>query len=98
MDDYRDRLRKLAIRDEELVAAMLASEPTREESALDAKTGHVIMRLLRNIAMEKDRAVIIVTHDSRIFEFGDRIARMEDGHILEVITQTPADRAAVAQV
>ncbi len=73
---------------------LVCDEPT---SALDAKTGHVIMRLLRNIAMEKDRAVIIVTHDSRIFEFGDRIARMEDGHILEVITQTPADRSAIAQ-
>jgi putative ABC transport system ATP-binding protein len=73
---------------------VVCDEPT---SALDAKTGHVIMRLLRTIAMEKDRAVVIVTHDSRIYEFGDRIARMEDGHILEIITQTPDDRALIAQ-
>jgi putative ABC transport system ATP-binding protein len=73
---------------------LVCDEPT---SALDAKTGHAIMRLLRTIALEKDRAVIIVTHDSRIFEFGDRVARMEDGHVLEVVQQTPDDRALAAQ-
>ncbi|HTM55738.1 MAG TPA: ABC transporter ATP-binding protein [Pirellulales bacterium] len=57
---------------------LVCDEPT---SALDAKTGHTIMELLRSVAVEGDRAVIIVTHDSRVFEFGDRIARMEDGHI-----------------
>src|SRR6476660_52167 len=57
---------------------LVCDEPT---SALDAKTGHTILELLRSIAIEGDRAVIIVTHDSRVFEFGDRIARMEDGHI-----------------
>ena len=34
-----------------------------------------------DVAVEGDRAVIIVTHDSRVFEFGDTIARMDDGHI-----------------
>jgi putative ABC transport system ATP-binding protein len=62
---------------------LVCDEPT---SALDAKTGHTIMELLRSVAVEGDRAVIIVTHDSRVFEFGDRIARMEDGHIMEVDT------------
>jgi 4-carboxymuconolactone decarboxylase len=42
MDDYKDRLRKLAIRDEALVAAMLASEPTREESGLDVRTDALV--------------------------------------------------------
>jgi putative ABC transport system ATP-binding protein len=72
---------------------LVCDEPT---SALDAKTGHAIMRLLRTIAMERDRAVVIVTHDSRIFEFGDRIARMEDGHIVDVVSQTPDERALTA--
>ncbi|HEX3602192.1 MAG TPA: ABC transporter ATP-binding protein [Lacipirellulaceae bacterium] len=57
---------------------LVCDEPT---SALDAKTGHTILELLRNIAIEGDRAVIIVTHDSRIFEFADTLARMDDGHI-----------------
>ena len=39
------------------------------------------MELLRTVAVEGDRAVIIVTHDSRIFEFADTMARMDDGHI-----------------
>jgi putative ABC transport system ATP-binding protein len=60
---------------------VVCDEPT---SALDAKTGHEIMNLLRSIAMEHDRAVIVVTHDPRVYEFGDRIARMEDGMIVGV--------------
>ncbi len=60
---------------------LVCDEPT---SALDAKTGHTIMELLRDVAMQQDRAVIVVTHDSRVFEFGDRIARMEDGRITEL--------------
>ena len=32
-----------------------------------------------------DRALIVVTHDTRIFEFADRIAHMDDGKIIEVI-------------
>ncbi len=63
---------------------LVCDEPT---SALDAKTGHTIMELLRSVAMEGERAVIIVTHDSRIFEFGDRIARMEDGRVVDVRRQ-----------
>ena len=68
---------------------LVCDEPT---SALDAKTGHTIMELLRAIAVEGDRAVIIVTHDSRIFEFADNMARMDDGRIVsqERFTKTNA--------
>ena len=51
MDDYKDRLRRLAICDEELVAAILASEPSREESGLDAKT-HALVRLSTTVAVD----------------------------------------------
>jgi putative ABC transport system ATP-binding protein len=60
---------------------LVCDEPT---SALDAKTGHTILELLRSIAVEGDRAVIIVTHDTRIFEFADTIARMDDGRIVSL--------------
>ena len=60
---------------------LVCDEPT---SALDAKTGHSIMELLRGIAIEGDRAVMIVTHDPRIFEFADTMAHMEDGQIHSV--------------
>jgi putative ABC transport system ATP-binding protein len=64
---------------------LVCDEPT---SALDATTGHTILELLREIAIEGDRAVIIVTHDSRIFEFADTIARMDDGRIVSLERQT----------
>jgi putative ABC transport system ATP-binding protein len=60
---------------------VVCDEPT---SALDAKTGHTIMELLRTNAIEGDRAVMIVTHDPRIFEFADSMARMDDGRIVSV--------------
>jgi putative ABC transport system ATP-binding protein len=68
---------------------LVCDEPT---SALDARTGHTILELLRSIAVEGDRAVIIVTHDSRIFEFADTIARMDDGHIVSLERQTQRAR------
>ena len=48
-------------------------------SALDAETGHHVMELLRTVAVRPGRAVLVVTHDSRIFPFADRIAHMNDG-------------------
>src|SRR5262249_33831806 len=57
---------------------IVCDEPT---SALDHETGHAVMELLTRAAVRDDRAVIVVTHDSRVFEFGDRIAYMEDGRI-----------------
>jgi putative ABC transport system ATP-binding protein len=53
------------------------------------------LELLRSIAIEGDRAVIIVTHDSRIFEFADTMARMDDGRIVSIERQTPRESPAV---
>ena len=60
---------------------LVCDEPT---SALDAGTGHAIMECLAREAVRPDRAVIVVTHDARVFEFGDRIAYMDDGRIVRV--------------
>jgi putative ABC transport system ATP-binding protein len=60
---------------------IVCDEPT---SALDGRTGHAVMELLRAQAIRPDRAVIIVTHDSRIFDFADQIAHMDDGRIITV--------------
>jgi putative ABC transport system ATP-binding protein len=57
---------------------VICDEPT---SALDAETGRNIMELIRRVGVGEDRAVIVVTHDSRVFEFGDRIIHMNDGRI-----------------
>jgi putative ABC transport system ATP-binding protein len=71
---------------------LVCDEPT---SALDHKTGHTIMELLRSVAIERWRAVIIVTHDSRIFDFADTIARMEDGRIESVERRGPPAGAEI---
>jgi putative ABC transport system ATP-binding protein len=60
---------------------LVCDEPT---AALDHETGITVMELLREAAVRPDRAVVIVTHDNRVFHFGDRIARMDDGRIVEV--------------
>lgn len=60
---------------------LVCDEPT---SALDAETGHHVMELLRKSAVRPDRAVLVVTHDSRIYNFADRIAHMNDGLITHV--------------
>ncbi|MDX1973977.1 MAG: ABC transporter ATP-binding protein [Candidatus Sumerlaeia bacterium] len=58
---------------------LVCDEPT---SALDHDTGTQIMQLLRSTALEATgRCVVVVTHDTRIFNFADRIAFMDDGHI-----------------
>jgi putative ABC transport system ATP-binding protein len=60
---------------------LVCDEPT---SALDHANGKLIMELLRDVAVQSNRAVIVVTHDNRVFAFGDRIAHMDDGHIERV--------------
>jgi putative ABC transport system ATP-binding protein len=55
---------------------LVCDEPT---SALDARTGHQVMELLREVGVAHDRACIVVTHDSRVFDLADRIVEMEDG-------------------
>jgi len=39
------------------------------------------METLRDLAQRQDRAVVIVTHDNRVLEFGDRVVHIEDGRI-----------------
>ncbi|MFB3884064.1 MAG: ABC transporter ATP-binding protein [Thermodesulfobacteriota bacterium] len=63
---------------------IVCDEPT---SALDADTGRMVLGILRETALSAERALIIVTHDNRIFNFADRIARMDDGRITLVESQ-----------
>jgi putative ABC transport system ATP-binding protein len=63
---------------------VICDEPT---AALDAHNGEIVLDLFREVARSADRAVIIVTHDNRILSYADRIARMDDGEIIEVIKQ-----------
>lgn len=58
---------------------VVSDEPT---AALDANSSRVVMDILRKLVVTNDRAVLVVTHDSRIFRTGDRVLRMEDGRMV----------------
>jgi len=60
---------------------ILCDEPT---AALDHETGNSVMELLAENAVRPERAVIVVTHDSRVFQYADSIAHMDDGRIVKV--------------
>ena len=77
----RAAIARALVHDPELV---VCDEPT---SALDHQTGSKVMEVLRGLAMDGRRALVIVTHDSRIFPFADRIAHMDDGRIQQVENQ-----------
>ena len=72
---------------------LLADEPT---AALDSHTGRNIMQLMRDLAHRRGRAVAIVTHDSRVLDMGDRIIRIEDGHVAS--TENLNDKIAAGVV
>lgn len=57
---------------------IVCDEPT---SSLDQKTGLEIMTILKELALHSQRAVLVVTHDHRIFPFADRIINLNDGLI-----------------
>jgi putative ABC transport system ATP-binding protein len=60
---------------------LVCDEPT---AALDAHAGQTVMELFSEVAVEPDRAVIIVTHDNRVLHYGQRIITMSDGRIERV--------------
>ena len=72
---------------------VVCDEPT---SALDHETGHTVMEVLRAVAAVDDRALVVVTHDARIFNFADRIAHMDDGRITTITADHVVREAAHA--
>ena len=66
---------------------VICDEPT---ASLDAATGRSVMMMLKDLALASTRAVIVVTHDDRIYSFADRINHMSDGLITDVTTSQAA--------
>ena len=61
-------------------ALVVCDEPT---AALDAQSGRAVMELLDAASEDPSRAVLVVTHDDRIYRFADRIFAIEDGRLLD---------------
>ncbi len=68
---------------------ILGDEPT---AALDTRTALGVMDLLRALAVDQGRAVVVVTHDPRLERYADRVARVEDGRVtsIDVINERTA--------
>ena len=77
------------------VAAQEKAKTAKDEPK--AKSGHETMRLLRQIAKEEGRSVVIVSHDERIKDIADRVLWLEDGQFKSMVTMTidPGCRMAV---
>lgn len=60
---------------------LILDEPT---ASLDGETGRKILDFVKKNILNENRCILIVTHDNRIFEYADRMMRMEDGKITEV--------------
>jgi putative ABC transport system ATP-binding protein len=57
---------------------LILDEPT---ASLDGDTGKMIIAFVKEKILNRDRCIVIVTHDARINEYADRIIHMEDGRI-----------------
>ncbi len=57
---------------------LLADEPTAN---LDARVGHAVLSLFREVVRRESRALVIVTHDPRVREFADRVVAIQDGRL-----------------
>jgi putative ABC transport system ATP-binding protein len=61
---------------------IMADEPT---AALDSQNGYAVIELLHRLAKEHNRTVLMVTHDSRIIDFADRVVNLEDGTLKQKV-------------
>lgn len=62
---------------------LLCDEPT---GALDSETGVVILSLLQQMCKERNKTVIIVTHNAALAQAADKVIRIKNGKIKEIIT------------
>lgn len=60
---------------------LIFDEPT---ASLDGETGRLILKFIKDNILNEKRCIVVVTHDSRIFEFAHRILNMEDGRLAGV--------------
>lgn len=74
-------------------ALLLADEPT---AALDTENGKNVMALLADLARDRSRAILAVTHDHRTLPYADRIVHIEDGRIVGEERQTPKQRPSAS--
>lgn len=73
---------------------LLCDEPT---SALDVESSRIVLDSLKTISAEGSRAVVLVSHDPRVFPYADRLIKIEDGRMISD-TRNPGQGAAYEEV
>jgi len=68
---------------------LILDEPT---ASLDGDTGRKIVEFIKENILNEQRSIVIVTHDDRIYEYSDRILKMEDGKITGIIKGGPNEK------
>jgi putative ABC transport system ATP-binding protein len=70
---------------------LLADEPT---ASLDSQTGLSVMELLASVARQRAGSVVVVTHDTRLLRYADRVVHMQDGFVTDTECREPAESTA----
>ena len=66
---------------------LVLDEPT---SSLDGDSGRKIIEFVKKDVLNDRRSILIVTHDSRIYEYADRVLKMEDGRLKDIVKGSAA--------
>lgn len=74
---------------------VFADEPTGN---LDTRTTFEVMDLITGMAKEKNQTLIIVTHDTEISGYANRVVSMRDGNIEEIIINTDPGKNSVNEI
>jgi putative ABC transport system ATP-binding protein len=69
---------------------VLADEPT---ASLDRESGREVIALLQGLARARGTTIVLVTHDSRVLHFADRILHLEDGHLMSFADAVAANNS-----
>ena len=77
------------------IARAMVSQPDilifdEPSASLDGETGKKIMAFVKGTFLNEKRCVLVVTHDNRIFEYADRIMKMEDGVVTAIENKSEA--------
>lgn len=72
-------------------SVLLCDEPT---SALDSESSQIVLDSLKNISRDKTRAMVMVTHDPRVFPYADRLLKIENGSVVYDSTESQRSDAS----
>jgi len=71
---------------------LLCDEPT---SSLDVENSKIVLDVLKKLSRDESRGVVLISHDSRVFPYADRLVKLENG---EIVYDNRGDKVREAQL